>query len=202
MCTHDDTTAYYPRVEVLSPFRSLIPTMLALALGLIATDARAKLELDPPACPEGSLWKASGPFEWCEPSVCLHDANCTPGEVCRTVPLCVEVGTLADAGKVGEARLVATQRCTAGACPSSQVCSVKDRCLSKAAAQKLGVLEAPKPPPAPSAEADEPPVKKSACGCEVVGRTTGDSPLDGLVVVLGGVVLAARARRREGTSKD
>lgn len=183
---------------VRAPKIAAVPTLALLfqvAL-LVAAPRAAAASVEPPTdCPPGSTGKASGTFGWCEPSVCLHDANCTPGEVCRPVPLCVEVGTLADAGAAGEQRLAATQRCgPGGACPSSQTCSIKDRCLSKLAAQKLGLLDAPAPASAPSAPSAEPP-KKSACGCEVVGR--GPEPWLALgLVTLGLAATAARRSRR------
>ena len=167
---------------------------IALLLGRVPVAAAG---VEPPTdCPPGSTGKASSSFAWCEPSVCLHDANCTPGEVCRPVPLCVEVGTLADAGAAGEQRLAATQRCgPGGACPSTQTCSIKDRCLPKLAAQKLGLLEAPKPASARSAPSAEPP-KKSACGCDVVGRGADAGSVFGLAA-LGLAAVAARRGRRK-----
>ncbi len=172
---------------------------LALALGaaLAPSPAQAGVALEPPTdCPPGSVGKASGNFAWCEPSVCLHDGNCTPGDLCRTVSLCVEVGTLADAGQAGEKRLAATQRCApGGACPSGQVCSVKDRCLSKSVAQKLGVLEAPKPAPPASAAAEDAPPKRSACGCEVAGGTRDGALPAGLLLGTWALLAAARRRR-------
>lgn len=159
--------------------------------------ARSALAVEAPTdCPPGSNGKVKDGFAWCEPSVCLHDGNCAPNEVCRTVPLCVEVGTLADSGAKGEERLVATQRCGAGgACPSTQTCSTKDRCLSRDKAQKLGLLA---PAAAPSASAaptsSAPEAKKSACGCEVAGAPTSSGL--GLFAAAGGLALVLAGRRR------
>ncbi|HRG94909.1 MAG TPA: MYXO-CTERM sorting domain-containing protein [Polyangiaceae bacterium] len=175
-----------------------ITAVPALALALLVAGPRlASAGVEPPTdCPPGSTGKASGSFAWCEPSVCLHDGNCTPGEVCRPVPLCVEVGTLSDAGAAGEERLAATQRCgPGGACPSSQTCSVKDRCISKLAAQKLGLLDAPAPASAPSAPSTEPP-KKSACGCDVVGRGPAPTTALGLAALGLAAAVARRSRRK------
>lgn len=176
---------------------AVVPALALLLLVAGARSAGAGVEA-PTDCPPGSTGKASGAFAWCEPSVCLHDGNCTPGEVCRPVALCVEVGTLADAGAAGEERLAATQRCgPGGACPSSQTCSTKGRCLSKLAAQKLGLLdEAPKPAAAPSADAAAP--KSSACGCDVVGR--GPDPWAALGLVALGFA-AAKARRAHANNR-
>jgi len=147
----------------------------------------------PTDCPPGSTGKVNGTFAFCEPSVCLHDGNCAQGEVCRTVPLCVEVGTLADSGQKGEDRLMATQRCGAGgACPSSQTCSTKERCLSKAQAQKLGLLEAPAASSASATPSAAEP-KKSSCGCEVPGPA--GASLGPFALALG-VLGVALGRRR------
>jgi MYXO-CTERM domain-containing protein len=167
-----------------------------VALLSVMAPARSALAVEAPTdCPPGSNGKVKDGFAWCEPSVCLHDGNCAPNEVCRTVPLCVEVGTLADAGGKGEERLVATQRCGAGgACPSTQTCSTKDRCLSRDKAQKLGLLA-----PAPSASAGPasapPEAKKSACGCEVAGAPT-SSGLGLLAAASGLALVFARRRHR------
>lgn len=171
---------------------------LALALvTLLSLPARAALAVEAPTdCPPGSNGKVKDGFAWCEPSVCLHDGNCAPNEVCRTVPLCVEVGTLADSGAKGEERLVATQRCGAGgACPSTQTCSTKDRCLSRDKAQKLGLLA---PAAAPSASAapttSAPEAKKSACGCDVAGAPASSGL--GLLAAASGLALVFARRRR------
>src|SRR5687768_3138511 len=77
-------------------------------------------------CPAGSKLKSEGGFSWCEPSVCLNDGNCSPSEVCRPVPLCVEVGKLDERTSTKDAaqKLVATQRCAPDdTCPSTQTCS-------------------------------------------------------------------------------
>lgn len=166
-----------------------------VCLVCLVSPANAAVEA-PTDCPPGSIGKASGAFSWCEPSVCLHDGNCSPGEVCRTVPLCVEVGTLADAGKAGEQRLVATQRCgAAGACPSSQTCSTKDRCLSKLQAQKLGLLDAPAAASSASGAPTAAEPKKSSCGCEVAGEH-GSGWGAAFAFGLAATMVAARRRAR------
>lgn len=174
---------------------SLALSFVAL-LSVMAPARSARAVEAPTDCPPGSNGKVKDGFAWCEPSVCLHDGNCAPNEVCRTVPLCVEVGTLADSGAKGEERLVATQRCGAGgACPSTQTCSTKDRCLSRDKAQKLGLLA---PAAAPSASAaptsSAPEAKKSACGCEVAGAPTSSGL--GLFAAAGGLALVLAGRRR------
>lgn len=179
------------------PYARLVKLASAAVLAtltLFVSTAHAGVEA-PTDCPPGSTGKVSGAFAWCEPSVCIHDGNCAP-DVCRTVPLCVEVGTLADAGQAGEQRLNAVQRCGAGnACPSSTTCSVKDRCLSKLQAQKLGLLE--KPAPASSAPAvAEPPPKKPSCGCDTPGTRTESSGGALVALAFAGVLVARRRRTR------
>ncbi len=178
------------------PFYARLVKPAALAvlatLTLFVSTATAGVEA-PTDCPPGSTGKVSGAFAWCEPSVCIHDGNCAP-DVCRTVPLCVEVGTLADAGQTGEQRLNAVQRCGAGnACPSATTCSVKDRCLSKLQAQKLGLLE--KPAPASSAPAAaEPPPKKPSCGCDTPGTRSESGGFVWVAIAAGAVLVARRSR--------
>lgn len=65
--------------------------LVALAALLSTTAARAS------DCPPGSVEKTEDGFTWCEPTVCANDGQCKPNEVCRSVGLCMEVGTLADA---------------------------------------------------------------------------------------------------------
>lgn len=164
----------------------------ALVLALAAPRIVHALEA-PSDCPPGSSGKVSGAFAFCEPSVCIHDGNCAQGEVCRTVPLCVEVGTLADAGQKGEERLVATQRCGAGgACPSTQTCSTKDRCIARQKAQALGLLDAPPPAASASAAPAAAPEAKKSCGCDAPGADPSSAP----ALVLAVPVLVAWLRRR------
>ncbi len=168
--------------------------LLALAFALVPlvpSRARAQSAEPPTDCPPGSVGKASGPFAWCEPTVCVNDSTCSANEVCRPVALCVEIGQLADAGKKGEEHLVATQRCgPQGACPQTQVCSEKGRCVSKVAAQKMGLLS----PPSPSSSPGLPPAKEpaKACGC----RTTGASEDGRLALVMSTLVLGLTLGRR------
>jgi hypothetical protein len=125
-------------------------------------------------CPAGSKSKTEEGFTWCEPSVCMNDGNCSPSEVCRPVPLCVEVGKLDEQKSKKDAaqRLVATQRCAPDeTCPSTQTCSKMNRCVSKAQAEKMGMASAPGA--SASAAPTEAP-KKSACGCSVIGSPTSD----------------------------
>lgn len=143
-------------------------------------------------CPAGSKSKSEGGFTWCEPSVCMNDGNCSPSEVCRPVPLCVEVGKLGEQNSVKDAaqKLVATQRCAPDeTCPSTQTCSKMSRCVSKAEAEKMGMATAP----GASASAAPPAggeAKKSSCGCIVVGeraRGADGAALAGLVLGLAAI---------------
>jgi hypothetical protein len=129
-------------------------------------------------CPPGSLYRSMEGFSWCEPTVCQADAQCAPNEVCRSVGLCMQVGALTqdaatlggDAGK----RLVVTQRCAPDkTCPQATVCSEMGRCLSRATADKMGILTTASS--ASPASSDKTPAapgeKKSACGCRAVGAS-------------------------------
>jgi len=149
-------------------------------------------------CPPGSIYKTVEGYSWCEPTVCMNDGQCKPDEVCRPVPLCMQVGTLtADAATLAEAgqRLVATQRCAPDkTCPQTTICSDLGRCLSRPAADKMGLLAAP----AASAGGD-PATKKSACGCRVPGdaRPPHEPLVAGALLVL--LATTARLRRRART---
>ena len=145
------------------------------------------------SCPLGSTEKTEAGFTWCEPSVCDGAAACPPGSVCRPVPLCVEIGTL-DAGSPGGARLLVRQRCGANkSCPQNTTCSEKDRCVTRAQADKAGLLVLTDAGAAPAAEGAAAP-KKSACGCSTPGAHLGEGE-GGVPALLALVALGARRRR-------
>jgi MYXO-CTERM domain-containing protein len=151
-------------------------------------------------CPAGSTSKTEDGFTWCQPSVCQNDANCLPSEVCRPAALCVQIGKLDDKHDREDAaqRLVATQRCAPDAtCPDSTTCSDMSRCMSKAAAEKMGVLAAP-------ADTTKETPKKSSCGCTVVGERTGASSGLGLAWLALAAAIGSRQihrRRRMAVSR-
>jgi len=176
--------------------RSLLLSLLA-ATSILLTALPAMAD----DCPPGSLFKNQDGFSFCEPTVCVNDGMCNPNEVCRPVPLCMQVGALTtdassqsvDASK----RLVVTQRCGPDKqCPQSTVCSDMSRCITKAQADKMGLLNAGSsgagtPGTSPAASSSAAPTegaaaKKSACGCEVVG-----SPARGFEAGLSVAALAA-----------
>lgn len=148
-------------------------------------------------CPAGSKMKSENGFSWCEPSVCLNDTNCSPAEVCRPVPLCVEVGKLDERNSTKDAaqRLVATQRCAPDeTCPSTQTCSKMSRCVSKAQADKMGMATAPGASASSAAPAGGE-AKKSSCGCLVVG-THGSDGAALLGLALAAVAIGSRRIHR------
>ena len=144
-------------------------------------------------CPPGSVQKNQDSFGWCEPTVCQTDAQCGLNEVCRNVPLCMQVGNVASPGASPDAgqRLVVTQRCAPDkSCPQTTVCSDLGRCLSRNAAEKMGVLAPPVAAPVLG------PDKKSSCGCETVGARARGGAGGGALVLLG---LALLSSRRSGS---
>lgn len=185
----------------MRPVGSLLASLVVAALTLSTSTARAEDD-----CPPGSVHKTEDGFTWCEPTVCANDGQCKPNEVCRPIGLCMQVGSLAgaateDAGK----RLVVTQRCVAGAvagdpsyCPQKQTCSELNRCVTKAAAEKMGLLDRPSAPPASSATGASSEAKKSSCGCDVVGARSGSTGAIafGLAVSLLAVRTRSRGSRR------
>jgi hypothetical protein len=161
---------------------------IAFALVGAAGVARAQEE-----CPLGSTQKSEADQTWCEPTVCDLDTQCPTGSLCRPVPLCVEIGTLdqapgtkTDAGQ----RLLVRQRCGADkSCPQRTTCSEKSRCISRAQAEKAGLL---------ASAASEPPKRepeKKACGCRVPGVPGGERHGAALAIACA-VVVAARRRAR------
>lgn len=179
--------------------RPVVTAAAFLAASFLSISAAHAAEAD---CPAGSRSKTENGFSWCEPTVCSNDGQCNPNEVCRPMAFCLEVGTLADAGAVdGGKRLVVTQPCVAGSapgnpktCPQKQTCSDMSRCMSKSAAEKLGILTAPAAAPAGSAGAADGGAKKSSCGCHVVGARSRGEAWAALALVVG--AFAARRRRR------
>lgn len=161
------------------------PVALAAVLALALSPATALAD----DCPSGSRMKSEDGFSWCEPSVCNGDADCQPSEVCRAVPLCVQVGKLGeqDGTKDAAQRLVATQRCAPDeTCPSTTTCSNMKRCVSRAEADKTDPS-----PAAPAAEA-----KKSSCGCHAVGAPGETRAALGVAIAALAAVGSRRIHRR------
>lgn len=143
-------------------------------------------------CPLGSVEKSESGATWCEPTVCDTDTNCSTGSVCRPVALCVEVGVLDKNAKTdGGQRLLVRQRCGADkSCPQNTTCSDKGRCLTRAQADKAGLL-APSASASATTASSEPP--KKSCGCHVPG-TAGGEWAGSALGLLGLAVVAARRR--------
>jgi MYXO-CTERM domain-containing protein len=150
-------------------------------------------------CPLGSTEKTESGSTWCEPTVCATDTNCATGSICRPVPLCVEIGAIdpkaptADGGQ----RLLVRQRCGADkSCPQKTTCSEQGRCITRAQADKAGLLTPSTAASGGAASGGAPtePAKKS-CGCHVPGGTGGELPGGALALALTTLVLARRRRR-------
>ncbi|MDB4938260.1 MAG: hypothetical protein JWP87_5232 [Labilithrix sp.] len=169
---------------------------VAVAGVVVAREARAQEE-----CPLGSTQKSENGQTWCEPTVCETDTNCPTGSICRPVPLCVEIGALdqapgtkTDAGQ----RLLVRQRCGAGkSCPQRTTCSEKSRCITRAQADKAGLLtpSAAASNGAGTAPKDETEAPKKACGCSIPGAARVDLA-GAALAMLGAVVVVGRRRTR------
>ena len=174
--------------------RLLSLTLVGLSLTLAAPAAAIT------DCPPGSIPRSENGFDWCEPTVCQTDGQCSPNEVCRPIALCMQVGAIAqDAATLGEAgkRLVVTQRCAPDKkCPDTTTCSDMGRCITKTAAEKMGLLNAPaaSASAAPGGEA-----KKSSCGCDVPGTALGSFGFVASLAAIAGVT--ARRMRRSRRSR-
>lgn len=165
--------------------------VLLVSLAIMLTSSVALADVD---CPAGTKKKSEGANDWCEPSVCANDAQCLPGEVCKPVPLCVEIGTLKGSATQPDAgqRLMARQKCGPDrSCPASTSCLDGNRCLSKADAEKMGLLGAAA---APSASAGAASGETKKCGCRVAGAPS--SSTYALLAGAVGIALLARRRRR------
>ena len=175
--------------------------VVAVAIAAAVLTLGAPANAQPETCPLGSVEKKESGETWCEPTVCETDTNCETGFVCRSVALCVEIGVLDPkaTGAQAEAgtKLLVRQRCGADkSCPSKTTCSEKGRCMSRAQADKAGLLTpsaAGSGAAANGGGATDPP--KKACGCSVIGTRGGE--LGGAALALLGVIaIGARRRRR------
>lgn len=162
-----------------------ITRVALVACGLVALATRAA-RADDMSCPPGSVATHEGSASWCKPRVCDSDAQCG-SDVCRLVPLCVEIGSLpGDAGQL----VMVRQRCGLDkACPSGTSCSEMKRCLSRADADRLAPAAASTTPPG-----DAPAPAKRSCGCSVVGHERGARG----AASLAGLALALALLRRRG----
>jgi MYXO-CTERM domain-containing protein len=161
---------------------------LAVILSLTAASGPVRAE---DTCPLGSTEKTEDGFTWCEPSVCDSRTTCPTGSVCRPVPLCVEIGSIAVRGKGdGGSRLLVRQRCGVNkSCPPNTACSERDRCITTAQADKAGLLTVAE---AGTAPAEAP---KKACGCSTPGVHRG-AGASGALALLALLLVTARRRQR------
>lgn len=183
---------------------ALVSGALAIALTAPAV-ARAETATAPTDCPPGAVGKAEGANAWCEPSVCETEAQCSPGQVCRSVPLCVQVGTLEKkdggpalaADKNAGNKLMAVGRCGPDQkCPESTVCNEKKRCVDRAASDKMGPVAATSASAAPTSTATATPPAKSSCGCEAAGARGAFGGAGALALAAVAVRVGRRRARR------
>jgi MYXO-CTERM domain-containing protein len=176
-------------------------SMVASALLLAPSLAHADDE-----CPLGSVLRTENAQTWCEPTVCDVDSQCPTGSLCRPVPLCVEVGVLEPGAAPAAAaakddagpKLMVRQRCGADkSCPQRTTCSEKSRCITRAQAERAGLLTAGAASGAAStgttgtSSAGEP--AKKSCGCRAAGSRGGERDATALVL-LGMIAIVARRR--------
>jgi hypothetical protein len=182
--------------------RLALSTLAAAALASVCIVTFSPIARAQEECPLGSTPKSENGQTWCEPSVCDTDTQCPTGSICRPVPLCVEIGALdqapgtkSDAGQ----RLLVRQRCGADkTCPQRTTCSEKSRCITRAQADKAGLLTPSAAGSAAAGATGEPP--KKACGCHVPGTSGGDLAGAGLGM-LGALAIVARRRTRTQLSR-
>jgi MYXO-CTERM domain-containing protein len=156
--------------------------------------ARSAWAAPPTDCPPGSVGKDENGFQWCEPTVCVTDADCNDkSKVCRPMALCVEVGTLSAEAGAGPKRLVVRSQCAPSdkKCPSQTTCLEGNRCMGTADAERMGLLV----DAGTTAEAP----RKSVCGCSLPGAKTESYGAFG-ALALGAVALLRRRQRRANRS--
>lgn len=158
-------------------------------LAVVSVSSIASAEIE---CPPGTTRKSDGPDVWCEPSVCSTDAQCGAGEVCKAVPLCVEIGQKKSAAGDAGQLLMARQKCGPDkGCPASTTCLTGTRCLARVEAEKMGLLDAP----AGSATAGASPSGgKKACGCSTPGAPAGGLGALAAAALAGAIAVRRRAR--------
>ena len=194
--------------------------MSALALlGLVSathSQARADAVNAPPEdCAPGAVGRTSHSGQWCAPTTCTTDADCTPANIgyqrgehryaCRDAALCVQDETYVPGGRnpdrTPRTRPVARGACVGGGCAAPARCERAMRCVDVASATP-GTAPAwpPTPVPGPSTPGVTPPAGTSARPCcaatpwatERAGGAAGMA----LGAVLAFVAVARRRRRR------
>lgn len=176
---------------------------VGLGLRLLACAVTSALVLGSPLahadeeCPLGSVMKSDNGQTWCEPTVCEADSQCPTGSLCRPVSLCVEVGVLEQRPGVNDdagQKLMVRQRCGADkSCPQRTTCSEKSRCITRAQADKAGLLTPAGAASATAGTPATPEAPKKSCGCSVPG-TAGGEHAGAVLALLGLVTVAARRR--------
>ena len=180
-----------------------IAMTLAGGLAFAASSLAPRVASAQEECPIGSVQKTENAQTWCEPTICATDTNCATGLICRPVALCVEIGALTPGAKDAGQRLLVRQRCgEAKSCPQNTTCSEASRCVTKAQAEKAGLLTAGAASGAPPGKGDAPsadPPKKS-CGCHVPGASSGSLAGSALALLAGLVVVTRRRSSRSRRS--
>ena len=162
--------------------------MFAFLLGLQIASADV-VNMPPEDCPPGAIGTSSHAGEWCKPNYCQSDTDCSDGNSCLEVPICVSRteepcgGIGADSGctftktKVHDVCLE-SEACTTGECETAMVCA-KLEDLSGSAGISDG-----------SGDSGAPDKEEGSCGnCAAVSFDTGVG-----ILLLIAVVIAWRRR--------
>lgn len=157
---------------------SVRPILVAALLILASRAAADDIGPPPETCPPGALGHSEHAGEWCVPTECATDADCTEAGLrrqgfhyppdgpltCREVALCVveeqyTLGGLRPDPAPTATRRIARGACIDGVCPAGGECRAARRCI------------ATEPPSAPVAQTDG----DDGGGC-AVGRSGGATP--------------------------
>jgi len=155
---------------------------------------------NPLKCPPGSRQAADHCGQWCAPTQCTSDADCTPRRrgkekpqplTCRSVGLCVEIHSYESCsgwsmGK-DQKRSVARDVCNkASDCIRPAECETVKRCVP---------ARPPPPPPPPPAPAQTKPASGN-CSCELPGARGAGEGGHGLIWLLLATVIGLVCRAR------
>jgi MYXO-CTERM domain-containing protein len=153
---------------------------VSIAILLSASVAAADAVAPPPTdCPNGTHGESSHTGPYCAPQTCSSDADCSGGQTCRELAMCIaqqacgglmlDAGPYPDGGFPPPCRFDAVHGlCNAGAACTTGTCETRRVCA------------APEPSASPG------------CGCRA---GAGGSIAGALAVIALGLAIAARRRR-------
>jgi hypothetical protein len=159
-----------------------IGTLVCL-LGLVASTARADAIVMPPPCPAGSTDAFCHGPPTCRPRTCTTQSQCSAGEVCAPVALCIDTNTCGGLGPTTSVTNVVGPCDASGGCAMGS-CSTMSVCIAGSVADGGSI------------DGGTAPQHATYCGCRA--GTRGGSAVALVAMALAGSVVARRrgSRRR------